>query len=112
RGSLHLAIQPIDVRIYLLARRFLLGRGEIERGFEVARAVAERPAVEVAAGEKRQQPEGVLLGERIVLMVVALRAGERGTEPDGGRRVGAVHEYFVVRLFGIDAALFRGHLIS
>ena len=45
-------------------------------------------------------------------MVVALRAAERAAEPDGGGRVDAIDEHFVVRLFRIDAAFLVGHRVA
>ena len=107
RDCLQFLVEPIDVRLHLLARLLLIGRREIEPGFKKARAVAERAALEVGVGEEREQPEVVLLTERVVLVVVALRAGERGAEPDGGGRVRAIHEDLVHRLVRIDAALPR-----
>ena len=81
-------------------------------GFEVARAVAERAALEVGVGEEGEQPEVVLLAERIVLVVVALRAGERRAQPDRRGRVDAIDEDFVQRLLRIDAAFLVGHRVA
>ena len=90
----------------------LLGSRQFQRRLEVARAVAERAAVVVVVREEREQPEVVLLREGIVLVVVALRAGERAAQPDGRRRVRAIDEDLVARLLGIDAALLVGHRVA
>ena len=46
----------------------------------------------------------LLLGDGVVLMVVALRAPHREPQPDGSQRSGAVQHLFVAKLLGVGAA--------
>ena len=112
RRRLHLFFEPIDLRLHPCARLLLLRRGQVEPRLEKARPVAERTALVVSVGEERQHPEVVFLAERIVLVVVALRAGQRRAEPDGRGRVHAIDEDFVQRFLRIDAAFLVGHRIA
>ena len=106
------AVGLVDVRLQPLARLLLVGRGQVEPRFGEPRPVAEGGAVVLGVREEGEQPVVVLLREGIVLVVVALRAGERRAEPDGGGRVRAIDENFVQRFLGIDAALFVGHRVA
>ncbi len=94
------------------ARGLLLGRREVERALDVAVRIAERPGVVRGVGEERHQPEVVLLAERVVLVVVALRARDRAAEPGGGRRADPIHQHFVQRLGRVDAPFLVGHRIA
>src|SRR5688572_29505645 len=59
--------------------------------------------------EERKEPVILLLRKRIVFVVVALRAGERRSQPDGCGRINAVHNGCYAILFRIYAALFINH---
>ena len=84
--------ERLDALVERGAALFLIGRGEIERRFAVARAVAGGAARVGRRLEEREQAVVVLLAERVVLVVVALRAADGAAEPDGGGRVDAVDE--------------------
>ncbi len=112
RHRLQLLLQAIDLGLCLFPGRLLFDRGQVECGFEEPRPVPVGATLVVGVGKEREQPEIVLLAERIVLVVVALGAGERGAKPDRRRRVDAIDEHFVHRLVRIDAPFLVRHRIA
>ena len=112
RDRPQLLCEPVDPGLQLFARRFLIRRREIQSRLEVARAIAERSALEVAVGKEGEKAEVVLLAEWIVLVVVALRARQRRAQPHRRGGVDAIDEDFVARLVRIDATLFVGHRVA
>src|SRR3712207_8422872 len=68
-----------------------------ERGFEVACAISEGAALVFTSGEEGQQSEVVLLRERVVLVVVALCAGERARSEEHTSELQS-RQYLVCRL--------------
>ncbi len=105
-------LEAIDLGLGGAAAGLLIRRGEIEPGLVVAGAIPLGLLFVFGAREECQEAEVVLLAERIVLVVVALRAGERRAEPDGCRGVHAIDQHLVQRLLGIDPAFFVGHGVA
>ncbi len=92
--------------------RFQFRRGQSQVGLVIAAAVA-RTAVAgfVHVIEESVQTVEFARGQRIVLMVVAARAPDRQTQPDGTEGAHAVHQVLGLELlgdaagFGIDAMI-------
>ncbi len=112
RGLAQHAFQPLDLGLQRRPLCHLLRRRQLQLRLVEAGAVARGLCLVGRVGEEREEPEVVLLAERIVLVVVALRAAQRGAEPHRRRRVGAIDEHLVHRLVGIDAALLVGHRVA
>ena len=120
RGELH-QLEFLDLRgegIDAGLRRFhglgLGGRREIERGRDGAAAAA---AAARAAGlghlvEDVVEREVVGLLDRIELVVVAARAGEREAHPDGRGGLDAIEDILDARLLGDAAALAVEHVVA
>ena len=62
--------------------------------------------------EEGEEAEVLLLGERVVLVVVALGAGDGRAHPDGHRRVDAVDDGDVAELLVVGPALVVGHRVA
>jgi hypothetical protein len=89
----------------LRATRRLRRVRHVERRFldpVVATLLAEHRVLDVV--EERHEAVVVALRERIVLVVVALCAGEGSAQPDRGRRVHAIDERLPARFLDVDAA--------
>jgi hypothetical protein len=104
--SLELARHAVELGLERRLFRGLLGSRQIElrlRDPVIAAGSAEDRVLPVV--EEREQTIVIPLRERVVLVVVALRAGDRGAEPHGTGRVDAIDERLPTRLLDVDAAL-------
>ena len=103
-GRLELRFQTIQLRLQRRPLRRLFRRGQIELRLRnpVIAALLSHHGV-VAVVEEGEQPVVIALRERVVLVVVALRAGDRGSEPDGAGRVDAIDEGLPARFLDVDA---------
>ena len=112
RRLVQLLVEPINLGLNRFSLRFLLGRGYIHYVLDELRPIVERAHLVVGVGEEGHHPVVVPLAERVVLVIVALRACERGAQPHRGCRIHAIDEQLVPGLVRIDAAFLVRHRIA